>query len=201
MKTYTLNFAVIVFLLFFISACSKAVFTKEEIQIIKQDPSNLLRIYTIDNPNDSSTLRAKSQNLSDEEILSDYYKFLSRRMIMTVSDSTVDGVGLAAPQIGINRRMVAVQRFDKPSTPFEIFPNIYIKEYSKDTICGAEGCLSVPDKSGKVVRSKWVVISYTNPQTMSTQEDTIKGFTSIIFQHEVDHLDGVIYTDRIEMEK
>lgn len=156
-----------------------------------------MRVYTINNPEDTSTLRAKSRELSHEEILSDNYKLLSRRMIKTVSDSIHDGVGIAAPQVGINRRMIVVQRFDKPGTPFEVFPNIYIKEYSKDTTCEEEGCLSVPDESGKAVRSKWVIVAYTHPLTMSTQEDTIKGFTSIIFQHEIDHLDGIIYTDSI----
>lgn len=122
-------------------------------------------------------------------------------MIKTVSDSTVDGVGIAGPQVGINRRIIAVQRFDKPDAPFEVFPNIYIQEYSKDTTCRDEGCLSVPNQNGKVVRSKWIIISYTNPQTLARQEDTIKGFTSIIFQHETDHLDGIIYTDRIKNQK
>lgn len=156
-----------------------------------------MRVYTINNPEDTSTLRAKSRELSHEEILSDNYKLLSRRMIKTVSDSIHDGVGIAAPQVGINRRMIVVQRFDKPGTPFEVFPNIYIREYSKDTILSEEGCLSVPGKSGKTVRSRWVVVSYTNPLTMLPQTDTIKGFTAIIFQHETDHLNGVIYTDSI----
>lgn len=198
MKARILNFALILFLLFSISACDRtAIFTEEEIRIIKQDPAQIMRIYTIDNPNDTSTLRAQSLSLSDEEISSDYYKFLSRRMIQTLSDSNVDGVGLAAPQIGINRRIIVVQRFDKPNSPFEVFPNIYIKEYSKDTTFGTEGCLSVPDKSGKAVRSKWVVVSYTDPLTMLSKEDTIKEFTSIIFQHEIDHLDGIMYMDSI----
>lgn len=191
-------FAVTLFLLFVISACSRSVvFTPEERYIIQQDSTQLMRIYTIDNPNDTSVLRAQSHELSNEEISSDHYKLLVRRMIKTVSDSTIDGVGIAAPQIGINRRLIAVQRFDKPNAPFEVFPNIYIKEYSKDTISGTEGCLSVPDSSGIAVRSKWVVVSYINEQTMSLQSDTITGFTAIIFQHEVDHLNGIIYTDSI----
>lgn len=185
------------FLILVTSACKSTVFTKKERQIIKQDSAQIMRIYTVDNSDDISILRAQSTELSNEEISSDYYKLLSRRMIKTVSDSTVDGVGLAAPQIGINRRIITVQRFDKSGTPFEVLPNIYIKEYSKDTTFRTEGCLSVPNKKGRAVRSKWVIISYTDPQTLSLQEDTIKGFTSIIFQHEIDHLDGILYTDSI----
>lgn len=198
MISRTLIFVITLFLLFGISACSRmTVFTRKERQIIEQDSTQIMRIYTVDNPDGISVLRAQSGDLSAEELASDYYKLLSRRMIKTVSDSTIDGVGIAAPQIGINRRIIAVQRFDKPDTPFEVFPNIYIKEYSKDTTFREEGCLSVPDKSGRAVRSKWVIVSYTHTPTMSLQEDTIKGFTSIIFQHEIDHLNGIIYTDSI----
>lgn len=192
------NFAVTLFLLFsFSGCCPVALFTREEVQIIEQDSALKMRIYTINNADDIPTLRALSRELSAEEIASDYFTLLSRRMLKTVRDSTVDGVGIAAPQIGINRRIIAVQRFDKPDSAFEVFPNIYIREYSQDTTLSEEGCLSVPGKSGKAVRSKWVVISYTNPLTMLPQADTIKGFTAIIFQHEIDHLDGVIYTDSI----
>lgn len=198
MISRTLIFVITLFLLFGISACSRmTVFARKERQIIEQDSTQIMRIYTVDNPDGISVLRAQSGDLSAEELASDYYKLLSRRMIKTVSDSTIDGVGIAAPQIGINRRIIAVQRFDKPDTPFEVFPNIYIKEYSKDTTFREEGCLSVPDKSGRAVRSKWVIVSYTHAPTMSLQEDTIKGFTSIIFQHEIDHLNGIIYTDSI----
>lgn len=192
----TLSMTVVLLLLLSASACGKAVlFTNEERQIIQQDSARLMRIYTIDCPEDNIILRAKSRELSLEEIASQHYTLLARRMLQTVSDSTVDGVGIAAPQVGINRRIVAVQRFDKPGEPFEVFPNIYIKAYSPDTTFEEEGCLSVPDRSGRAVRSKWVVVRYTDPQTLTLQEDTIEGFTAIIFQHEIDHLEGIIYTD------
>mgnify|MGYP003325382161 CR=1 FL=1 len=125
-------------------------------------------------------------------------------MVKTVTDSTVDGVGLAGPQVGLLRRVVAVQRYDKEGYPFEVYPNIYIKEYSPKTVPGKEGCLSVPAESlteaqtgCDVIRSEWVVVSYTDPQTLQTVQDTVKGFTARIFQHETDHLDGILYTDRL----
>lgn len=193
-----LHFAVTLFLLLSFSGCCKVtLFTSEEIDIIERDTAQVMKIYTIDNPDDILTLRALSYELSAAEIASDHYKLLVHRMLQTVSDSTIDGVGIAAPQIGINRRIIAVQRFDKPNAPFEVFPNINIREYSQDTTFSEEGCLSVPGKNGKTVRSKWVIVSYTNTLTMLPQADTIKGFTAIIFQHEIDHLDGVIYTDSI----
>lgn len=181
-----------------ISCNTSRIFTKTEIAIIEKDSSTIMKVYKIDNPADTSTLRARSKELSNREIASNYYKLLSGRMVKTVTDSTIDGVGIAGPQVGINRRIIAVQRYDKPGAPFEVFPNIYIKEYSKDTTMMSEGCLSVPDTKGKVPRSRWIIISYTTPQTMAGQQDTIQGFTAIIFQHEADHLDGIIYTDRIK---
>lgn len=198
MKHITNKIIISVIISLSVFSCSnQKIFSKQEIIIITQDSSAIMKIYKIDNPADTSILRAKSIELSDKEITSSYYKLLSNRMLKTVTDSTIDGVGIAGPQVGINRRIIAVQRYDKPGAPFEVFPNIYIKEYSKDTTMLSEGCLSVPDTTGKVERSKWIIISYTNPKTMTRQQDTIKGFTSIIFQHETDHLEGIIYTDRM----
>lgn len=175
--------------------------TKNEIEIIERDSNKLMKIYTIDQPSDTAILRTISKPLSKQDLLSENYNLLCRRMIKTVSDSTVGGVGLAAPQIGINRRVVAVQRMDKTDFPFEVYPNIEIKAYAPETTSSLEGCLSVPNKIGAVERSIWVVISYTDTQTMEQKVDTIRGYTAIIFQHEVDHLEGIIYTDKLSKEK
>lgn len=118
-------------------------------------------------------------------------------MIETVTDSMQDGVGIAAPQIGVSRRLVAVMRYDKEGMPFEIYPNIRIECFSSEKQTGPEGCLSIPGKSGNVERSEWVVISYTDPSSLETVRDTVEGYTAVIFQHEADHLDGVLFTDRM----
>jgi peptide deformylase len=108
-------------------------------------------------------------------------------------------VGIAAPQIGINKRAVVVQRFDKPGEPFEAYPNIYIVECSEEKQKGPEGCLSVPDERHDVNRSTSVVISYYDIGKGEMVTETIEGFTAVIFQHEIDHLEGIIYTDRVLM--
>ena len=182
------------------------IFTEQELTIINDTltQSGLMKIYIVTDKSDSTLLRNKTTDLSADEIKSDAYKTLCRRMIQTVTDSTVDGVGLAGPQVGISRRVVAVQRFDKEGAPFEVYPNIYIKEYSQETVPGREGCLSVPseclsdsEKGAPVTRSQWVIISYTHPQTLQTVSDTVKDYTARIFQHETDHLEGILYTDRL----
>lgn len=156
-----------------------------------------MKIYTVANPVDTAFLRSTSSELTPAEILSPAYRILSDKLIKTVTASTVDGVGIAAPQIGIARRLIAVQRFDKEGEPFEVFPNLYITEYSTKKETGKEGCISIPDRYGEVERSEWVIISYTHPTTLETVQDTVKGFTARIFQHEADHLEGVLYTDKI----
>ena len=156
-----------------------------------------MKVLTIENRADSLLLRERSALLSKKEIASATYKLLEKRLVATVSDSTVDGVGLAAPQVGILKRVVAVQRYDKEGAPFEVYPNITIAEYSAEKQTGREGCLSVPDTSGIVERAQSIVISYTCPQTLKTVNDTVQGYTAVIFQHETDHLDGVLYTDKL----
>lgn len=180
------------------SSCTHNCFTRSDRQIIMTNKDSLLHIYTVDNPQENLVLREKSYDMTKRTLKTSWYRTLAHRMIVTVSDSTVGGVGIAGPQVGINKRIVAVQRFDKPGEPFEAYPNIHIIEYSEEKQCGPEGCLSVPGKRGEVERSEQIVIQYTDLRTMTHVKDTVKGFTAVIFQHEVDHLEGVIYTDKAD---
>ena len=147
---------------------------------------------------DSLELRAPSRDLSDEELQSDLFEMLSRKMLSTVRSPRQGGVGIAAPQVGIRRRIAAIQRFDKPGEPFEVYANLHILEHLGDTVRGPEGCLSLPGLRGIVPRSEGVVVTWADPKTLQAVIDTVHGYTAIIFQHETDHLDGILYTDRAE---
>ena len=147
---------------------------------------------------DSLELRGTCRDLSEEEILSDLYPMLAAKMLSTVRSPQQGGVGLAAPQIGILRRIAAIQRLDQPGEPFVVYPNLRIEKHLGDTVRGREGCLSIPGKRGLVPRSEGVVVSWTDPQTLQTVTEEVHGFTAVIFQHEIDHLDGILYTDRAE---
>ena len=173
-------------------------FTEAELALI-HDADSIMRVLTIDNPEDAAVLRAKSTDLSAEALGSDDYKKLAELMLATVTHPSQDGVGIAAPQVGLNRRVVAVQRFDKEGEPFEVYPNIRIVWTSDSLEPGPEGCLSVPGMRGEVLRSQEVVIEYADIKdpAVPTVRDTVSGFTAVIFQHEVDHLDGVLYIDRL----
>ena len=189
-------------------------FTEAERAMIHGSDS-IMRVLTIDEPSDLLVLRTLSSDLSDYALLSDDYERLAELMVATVTHPTQDGVGIAAPQVGLNRRIIAVQRFDKEGEPFEVYPNVRIVWASDSLAAGPEGCLSVPDRRGEVMRSQKIVIEYADMTQIeySRQEnrlksnlsakpvpmvrDTVYGFTAVIFQHEIDHLDGVLYIDRL----
>jgi len=118
------------------------------------------------------------------------------RMLATVKAE--EGVGIAAPQVGINRRVIWVKRLDlEPEKPFRAYLNARILELSESTAADWEGCLSIPAGFGKVMRSQSVVIAYEDPEGRTATE-TVKGFTARIFQHEIDHLEGVLFIDRMD---
>ena len=169
-------------------------FTPEQLELIGSADS-LMRVLTAEDSLDVEILRRPSDTLSADDIRSGAFKKLSRLMISTVTAPEHDGVGIAGPQVGINKRVVAVQRFDKEGEPFEIYPNIRIEEFYGP---GDEGCLSVPGKRASVQRYRKIAVSYTDSATLKTVTDTISGFTAVIFQHETDHLDGILYTDKAE---
>lgn len=184
--------------LFALASCvsSNHKFSEKDLAIIHSNPDSLLKIYTVDNDAELAVLKAPSYNLTKKELHSNDFKVLAERMVRTVSDSTVGGVGLAAPQVGINKAVVVVQRADKPGEPFEVYPNISIVDNSEEIVISNEACLSVPGKRGDVDRYTAIVIEYYSIKDKAVVRDTINSFASVIFQHEVDHLDGILYTDR-----
>ena len=185
-----------------ISSCGVSVpmtMTKAEASLINGSPE-VMRILTVDNEEDLTILRKSSTNFNLTDINSPEYGILVDKMVKTL-ESTDGGVGLAAPQIGINRRVVAVQRVDKEGEPVEVYPNIRIEEYRGEMEEGPEGCLSVPDQRGNVLRYRDITIVYTDinsdrqDQPREIRED-ISGFAAVIFQHELDHLEGVLFIDK-----
>lgn len=132
-------------------------------------------------------LRKKSREVDkiDERILT-----LLDDMVDTMYEK--DGIGLAAPQIGILKRLVVIQ-VDDENLYKMINPKI-TKSSGEDV--DAEGCLSVPNRRGEVPRPTNVTVEYTdvngNLQTMDTE-----GLLARCICHEIDHLDGVLYIDKM----
>ena len=178
-------------------------FSSGELELLNGTDS-IMRVLTIQDSIDLAVLRAVSCDFSAKELMSEQFSKLGRRMVATVTHPSQDGVGIAGPQVGLNRRIVAVQRFDKTGEPFEVYANVRIVWLSDSLAYGPEGCLSVPDRRGNVLRSQQIVIEYADLASLShtcddipMARDTVSGFTAVIFQHEIDHLEGVLYIDRL----
>lgn len=102
-----------------------------------------------------------------------------------------NGVGLAAPQIGINQRFFIVELNNK----YYIFINPKILQYSKELIDMEEGCLSIPDQAGVVTRPEEIIIEAygTNEKKFKLKA---KGILARVIEHENDHLDGILFIDK-----
>ena len=170
-------------------------FTAKEREVIYAGEGDIMRLVTIADKADSLLLRSTSKPVTEKMVQSEEFATLCRRMLATVKDPSNEGVGIAAPQVGVLRRMVAVQRFDKQGEPFEFFLNPEIVALMGEQKFGGEGCLSVPNQYGQVARSQQIVLRYRDTGFVE-HTDTISGFTAVICQHEVDHLDGVLYIDK-----
>ena len=170
-------------------------FTKAERQII-DNSGDVMYVTTM--PGDSAVLRAQSKDLSAKELKSERLRKLIGKMLTTVQDPSQDGAGIAAPQVGIGRRIICVQRLDKEGEPFECYLNVRLDSLWGEKERGPEGCLSLPGLRGYVSRYRSVLVSYIDRETLQPRKDTVHGYTAVIFQHECDHLDGILYTDRAD---
>lgn len=175
-------------------------FDAEEIAMITSGgTADAMRVYKINNIQDSIVLRSQSKKVivdSSDIIL----KTCIDRIYATVIDSMSMGVGIAAPQVGILKNIIWVQRFDKEDFPFEFYLNPRIIQYTDKKQDCQEGCLSIPDRSDLTKnRAYAILIEYDTFENKGKQE-MIEGFTAVIFQHEIDHLNGILYLDHLENE-
>ena len=178
-------------------SCNQGGWTHEEAALIDAERETM-RVLTIDDRQDSLVLRTKCRDLGPGELASDEYSRLAAKMVATVTSPEQDGVGIAGPQVGILRRVVAVMRYDKDDEPFEVYPNARITAVRGEKELGPEGCLSIPGRRGDVPRYQDIDVTYTSIKTMKDTTETVKGYTAVIFQHECDHLDGVLYIDYLQ---
>jgi len=105
-------------------------------------------------------------------------------------------VGLAAPQIGVPKRVVVIKNVDAQTpVPIIMFNPVIVE--TKGEQFGVEGCLSIPGLWGEVKRHESILVEYMNFHG-NTVKVRYKGFLAVIIQHEVDHLDGILFTDRAD---
>ena len=153
----------------------------------------ILPIYTYGQP----VLRKEA-----EDIASDYPELKELVQNMFETNERADGVGLAAPQIGLPIRVVIVDLTplgeDMPEyADFKrAYINGYIVEEDGETILMDEGCLSLPGIHEKVPRAEKVRIQYVD-ENFVEHDEWVDGFLARVIQHEFDHLEGKVFTDRI----
>ena len=122
---------------------------------------------------------------------------LERRMRETLL-ATGSGVGLAAPQVGFSARVVLVKLGARGQAPrIELFVNPRIVERTDEIELDYEGCLSIPGVCGLVRRNRGIVVEH-GESSRAPRRLEVEHFDARIFQHEIDHLDGVLYIDRVE---
>ena len=188
-------FPLLILIAVFLAFNRPKAFTKAERQIIRQSDSVM---YVTVWPEDSAVLRTPCVDLTKAELKSKELQTLMAKMLATVRAPQHDGVGIAAPQVGVSKRIICLQRFDKDGGPFECYLNAHIDSLFGEIGKGPEGCLSVPPMRGLVSRYTDVIVSYVHPETLESRRDTVHGYTAVIFQHGCDHLDGRLYIDRAD---
>lgn len=193
------HYVTILFALLLLAACgTNDRWSRRESKLINGARYSRMTVLSVDNTADSLLLRQKSTPLTHSALREPEFGRLVASMIESVNDPANEGVGIAAPQVGISRRVVVVQRLDKAGEPFEVYVNPQITDYGDEQRVGSEGCLSVPNRRGEVRRANRITLLYNDAITFEPRREEIEGFVAVIFQHEVDHLDGILYTDRAE---
>ncbi len=165
---------------------------------------SLRRILRIDNPEDKKILKTNCRpiKLPNREL-----KQLIADMFETMHDAT--GVGLAAPQVGLPIRLTViwippVYEKQEDGTEVETAPaeeyvliNPKIVKMSNEEIIRQEGCLSLPGWYGDVPRATWVTVEYQDLNGKMRRIRKADGLLGWAIQHEVDHLNGILFTERI----
>lgn len=142
-------------------------------------------IITVDSPR-SSILRRRAQPV---RTVTREIQELIDRMFVTLRDAR--GLGLAAPQVGVSRRVIVVEVGDRRMALVD--PDLVRQE---GEVVGTEACLSIPGLLGDVPRAARVVVRARNRRNRSVTVEA-DGLLARVLQHEIDHLEGILFTDRV----
>ena len=153
---------------------------------------------TIETGEDNEILRSVSDTIKPAELKQ--YRALADSMIKHIKNPENGGVGLAAPQVGVNKRLIVVslmKTYDDETYRTIAMVNPEIIEHAENKVKWEEWCLSVPGETGDVERWEWVKVSFIDPEGRKYAL-RLESLTARIVQHEIDHLDGILFTDKAE---
>lgn len=176
-----------------VAARSLSLFSvKEEVDPGKVEGTDL-QILKYPHP----SLRLENTEVTPEELEDGSIAKIAKEMLLVMY--AAEGVGLAAPQVGVNKRlMVYNDSGDKKKWLNEVvLVNPKIVEFSDAKDVDMEGCLSFPEMDGDVERSKWIKVEALSTKGKKVKK-RFKGWEARIFQHEYDHLDGKVYIDHLD---
>ncbi len=147
------------------------------------------------------TLRARARAVTDDELGSPELRRICDDLVETMRKA--NGAGLAAPQVDIPLRIFTVEVGDnrrypyKPRLGLRVFVNPVVRPLAHETYESYEGCLSIPDLRGLLPRHTEVEVTYCDVDG-ETHFERFGGLSAGTMQHELDHLDGILFTDRVE---
>jgi peptide deformylase len=166
----------------------------------------LFKIVKDDHP----SLREKSKEVEmplskkDKQLLLDMIEYLklSQNQEYAKKHNLREGVGLAAPQININKRMLVIYFHDLDGNEIQyalVNPIIIANSVRKAYLEGGEGCLSVDEEhKGYVYRDYKITIKAFDAIKEENVQFSVRGYNAIVLQHEIDHLNGILFYDRID---
>ena len=151
-------------------------------------------ILTVDNPEQLQILRSKSRKVPQ---VTPKLAALAQEMLETMRES--NGVGLAAPQVGVLLRFFVVElpedeEIGDPADTYIVFNPEIIKGSGEQI--GYEGCLSIPGYVGEVARQDRIIVKGLDERGKPVRFK-LDGYLARVFQHEIDHLDGILFTDKL----
>jgi peptide deformylase len=197
MRTITTIFTLLISIQFTMA------FTEREKEIIRNgDKDTSFRVLLTTDAIDAFTLRMQSSDINANSIATDEdLQLLIQRLAITMNGA--GGVGIAAPQVGVLKKIFLFIRIDKPDYPIQVAINPRIVNHPTETVCfEGDGCLSIPNISANSIRFPWIEIEYWDEKGNFHKErlegySRTEDFTAVIFQHELDHLNGILFTDKI----
>lgn len=153
-----------------------------------------LEILTVDDGQHLRVLRSKSRKV--QKVTPKLAAF-AEQMLETMRQA--NGVGLAAPQVGVLQRFFVVElpedeEADQPRETYILFNPEIVKGRGEQI--GYEGCLSIPGYIGEVSRQEEITVKGLDERGRPVRYK-VEGYLARVFQHEIDHLDGVLYTDKL----
>ena len=200
-KATILCLTIIGMTLFFISCNTVQPFTAAERSLILSGTSEMpFKVLQVTDMQDSLFLRKPSFDLKNFAADSAFHTLVARLKTTLAAEN---GVGIAAPQVGISKNLFLFMRLDIPDNPVQVVVNPKIVHHPDTLVCFMrDGCLSIPDFSGNSSRYPWIEVEYFDEKGEKITErlegySRQDGFTAIIFQHEYDHTRGVLFTDRL----